>query len=186
MSLALLMEIEDKKERLSQVDMQLDEKIRNKAAFELALACHNFRKFFETHKFKVEETLEEGNRALTAYYGGLKATLHYNPAQQPTGAYAVLYLSVNLSRNEKYKIVLQRRESARLDINVAALGYSLKDTPETQQGQELERLQKQIETNEERLANFEQEQWSYTIMTDKDSPSGSFSSMMEILVYLIR
>ncbi|WMJ83449.1 hypothetical protein ACS3UN_10275 [Oscillospiraceae bacterium LTW-04] len=186
MSLALLIEIEDKKEQLSQIDAQLDEKIRDKAAFELALACHNFRKFFETHHFKVEETLEEGNRALTAQYGGLKATLHYNSAQQHKGAYAVLYLSVKLSRNEKYKIVLQRKDSARLDVNVASLGYSLKDTPEVQQGQELDRLQKQIEANEERLAHFQQEQWTYTIMTDKNSPSDSFNSIMEILVYLIR
>lgn len=186
MSLALLIEIEDKKEKLNQIDARLGEKIRDKAAFELALACHDFRKFFEAHHFKVEETLEEGSRAINAQYGGLKAALHYNPAQQHAGVYAVLYLSVKLGRGEKYKIVLQRRESARLNVSVAAVNYSLKDTPEIQQGQELDRLQKQIESTEERLENFEQEQWAYTIMTDKDCPTGSFASMMEILIYLIR
>ncbi|HWP51730.1 MAG TPA: hypothetical protein VN626_08550 [Clostridia bacterium] len=186
MSLALLIEIEDKKELLNHIDAQLGEKIRDKATFELALACHDFRKFFEAHNFKVQETVEEGNRALTAQYGNLKATLHYNPSQQTVGIYAVLYLSVKLGRNEKYKIVLQRRETSRLDVSVAAVNYSLKDTPEIQQGHELDRLQKQIDTAKERLENFLQEQWAYTIMTDKDSPSGSFDSMADILDHLIR
>lgn len=186
MSLALLIEIEDKKELLSRIDAQLEEKIRDKAAFELALACHDFRKFFEAHNFKVEESTEEGNRALNAQYGDLRVTLHYNPAQQHAGAYAVLYLSVRLNRNEKYKIVLQRQEKKRLDIGVAAVNYTLRDTPEVQQGQELDRLQKQIETTRERLGNFEQEKWIYAVATDRDSLSGSFTSIAEILVYLIR
>ena len=186
MSLALLIEIEDKKAQLCRIESQLDEKIRGKAAFELALACHEFRSFFETHHFQVEETLEEGNRALTARYGDLLATLHNNPAQQYAGVYAVLYLAVKLGSSEKYKLVLQRSDKKRMDVGVAAVGYSLKDVPEVQQSQTIDRLQKQIEAARQRLENFEQEQWGYAVMTDKDSASGSFASISEILVHLIR
>lgn len=185
MSLALLIEIEDKKQLLNQIEAQLDEKIRDKAAFELALACHEFRKFFEAHNFKVDESLEDGSRALNAQYGDLKVSLHYNPAQQHAGVYAVLYLAVKLNRNEKYKIVLQRQSNS-LNVNVATINYSLKDAPEIQQGQELDRLGQRAETARDRLAHFEQEEWHYSIMTDKGGPSGSFGSMGEILVCLIR
>lgn len=185
MSLALLIEIEDKKELLNKIDAQLDEKIRDKSAFELALACHDFRKFFEAHNFKVEESTEEGNRALSAQYGDLRVTLHYNPAQQHAGAYAVIYLAVKLGRSEKYKIILQRQEKKRLDIGVA-VNYSLKDTPEVQQGQELDRLQKQIESATKRLENFPQEKWAYSVVADRDNLSDSFASLAEILVYLVR
>ena len=185
MSLALLIEIEDKKAQLGRVEAQLEEKIHDKAAFELALACHAFRSFFEAHHFQVEETLEEGNRALEARYGDLLVTLHHNPVQQYTGVYAVLYLGVRLGTSEKYKLVLQRPEKKRMDVSVAA-GYSLRDAPEMQQGQALERLQKKLEEARERLENYEQEQWAYSIMTDRDNTSGSFASIAEILVQLIR
>lgn len=186
MSLTLLIEIEDKKVLLSRIEAQLDEKIRDRAAFELALACHAFRGFFETHHFQVEETLEEGSRALSARYGDLCVTLHHHPAQQHAGVYAVLYLAVKLGTNEKYKIVLQRPEKKRLDTSAASVGYTLKDLPEVQQGQAIDRLQKQIEAAQARLDNFSQERWTYSIMTDRDGPSGSFDSVSEILVQLVR
>lgn len=186
MSLTLLIKIEDRKALLSRIEEQLDEKIRDRAAFELALACDAFRSFFETHHFQVEETLEEGTCMLSARYGDLCVTLHHHPAQQHTGVYAVLYLGVKLGTNEKYKIVLQRPEKKRMDISAASVGYTLKDVPEVQQEQAIDRLQKQIEMAQTRLDNFSEERWAYSIMTDRDSSSGSFDSVSEILVQLVR
>ncbi len=186
MSLALLIEIEDKKALLGRIEAQLEDKIRDRAEFELARACHEFKNFFEMHHFAVEETLEEGNRVLLARYGDLKVTLHHHPAQQTAGIYAVLYLAVKLGANEKYRIALQRPDKKRMDVGVAAVGYSLKDLPEVRQEQAIDRLQQQIETTRERLGNFEQEQWVYSIMTDRENPSGCFASMTELLVQLIR
>ena len=186
MSLALLIEIEDKKALLGGIEAQLDEKIRDKADFELALSYHAFRAFFEAHHFQVEETLEEGSRTLSARYGDLLVTLHNHPAQRQTGVYAVLYLSLKLGTNEKYKIVLQRPEKKRMDVGVAPVGFTLKDAPEVQQGQTVDRLHKQIEAAQERLAHFSQERWGYSVMTDRESLSDCFASMDALLAQLVR
>lgn len=185
MSILLLKEIEDTKKILSDLNNQLGDKIDNRIQSKLAIAYSEFRCFFDENGFEVTET----DDSITASYGTIHVELRFPDLNQSYfGAYAMFNLMVKIRKADVYQVSLHKKgsEVSPFGVTFTVVDSISGDSDSDTNTKELQRVQGDIEATKARIAGFSEEEWVFSLSTEKQSRFESFDSMKEILEFLVK